>query len=162
MSSHRIPSSCRSVGGIEIAGPTECIDRSIVRSRGRGTHARFRLASVDAGGPGRRPLGHQRPQVVYDQRQLCRYTLPGDILRSYAPWPSGTVRTLLGACCADTSFSIASVCLPLPAFTTVMCRTEFDPDISPYLSFSMIIVPTNTPGMSLPSPAPIPACMDAR
>ena len=27
-----------------------------------------------------------------------------------------------------------------------MCRTEFDPDVSPYLSFSMIIVPTNTPG----------------
>ena len=32
------------------------------------------------------------------------------------------------------------------AFTTVMARTEFDADAPPHLAFSLIIVPTNTPG----------------
>ena len=32
------------------------------------------------------------------------------------------------------------------AYTTVMCRTE-DESVSPYLAFSMIIVPTDTPGV---------------
>ncbi|MDX6738745.1 acyl-CoA dehydrogenase family protein [Actinocorallia sp. A-T 12471] len=39
------------------------------------------------------------------------------------------------------------------AYTTVMCRTE--PDASPYLSFSMILVPTDTPGYTIIRDTPV-------
>jgi acyl-CoA dehydrogenase len=34
-------------------------------------------------------------------------------------------------------------------FLIVMCKTNLDPDASPYRSFSMIIVPTGTPGVNI-------------
>lgn len=34
-------------------------------------------------------------------------------------------------------------------YTCVMCRTEFDKAVSPYASFSIILVPTNTPGYQI-------------
>jgi alkylation response protein AidB-like acyl-CoA dehydrogenase len=40
------------------------------------------------------------------------------------------------------------------AYTTVMCRTEPD-DVSPYLAFSMIIVPTDTPGYRIVRETPV-------
>ena len=40
------------------------------------------------------------------------------------------------------------------AYTTVMCRTE-PLDVSPYLSFSMIIVPTDTPGYDIVRETPV-------
>jgi alkylation response protein AidB-like acyl-CoA dehydrogenase len=40
------------------------------------------------------------------------------------------------------------------AYTTVMCRTEAD-DVSPYLAFSMIIVPTDTPGYRIVRETPV-------
>jgi acyl-CoA dehydrogenase len=40
------------------------------------------------------------------------------------------------------------------AYTTVMCRTE-DDDVSPYLAFSMIIVPTDTPGYEIVRETPV-------
>jgi alkylation response protein AidB-like acyl-CoA dehydrogenase len=39
------------------------------------------------------------------------------------------------------------------AYTTVMCRTETD--ASPYLSFSMILVPTDTPGYTIVRETPV-------
>ncbi|GAA0951500.1 acyl-CoA dehydrogenase family protein [Actinocorallia libanotica] len=39
------------------------------------------------------------------------------------------------------------------AYTTVMCRTE--EDASPYLSFSMILVPTDTPGYTIVRDTPV-------
>ena len=40
------------------------------------------------------------------------------------------------------------------AYTTVMCRTE-DESVSPYLAFSMIIVPTDTPGYTIVRETPV-------
>lgn len=40
------------------------------------------------------------------------------------------------------------------AYTTVMCRTE-DDDVSPYLAYSMIIVPTDTPGYEIVRETPL-------
>ena len=40
------------------------------------------------------------------------------------------------------------------AYTTVMCRTE-DDDVSPYLAYSMIIVPTDTPGYEIVRETPV-------
>jgi acyl-CoA dehydrogenase len=40
------------------------------------------------------------------------------------------------------------------AYTTVMCRTE-DDDVSPYLAYSMIIVPTDTPGYTIVRETPV-------
>ncbi|MBO2447562.1 acyl-CoA dehydrogenase family protein [Actinomadura barringtoniae] len=40
------------------------------------------------------------------------------------------------------------------AYTTVMCRTE-DDGTSPYLSFSMILVPTDTPGYTIVRDTPV-------
>jgi len=40
------------------------------------------------------------------------------------------------------------------AYTTVMCRTEPE-DVSPYLAFSMIIVPTDTPGYQIVRETPV-------
>jgi alkylation response protein AidB-like acyl-CoA dehydrogenase len=40
------------------------------------------------------------------------------------------------------------------AYTTVMCRTE-DDDVSPYLAFSMIVVPTDTPGYTIERETPV-------
>jgi acyl-CoA dehydrogenase len=40
------------------------------------------------------------------------------------------------------------------AYTTVMCRTE-DEDVSPYLAYSMIIVPTDTPGYTIVRETPV-------
>ena len=40
------------------------------------------------------------------------------------------------------------------AYTTIMCRTEPD-DVSPYLAFSMIIVPTDTPGYRIVRETPV-------
>jgi alkylation response protein AidB-like acyl-CoA dehydrogenase len=40
------------------------------------------------------------------------------------------------------------------AYTTVMCRTEAD-DVSPYRAFSMIIVPTDTPGYRIVRETPL-------
>lgn len=40
------------------------------------------------------------------------------------------------------------------AYTTVMCRTE-DDDVSPYLGYSMIIVPTDTPGYTIVRETPV-------
>ncbi|MGI8331463.1 acyl-CoA dehydrogenase family protein [Actinomadura scrupuli] len=40
------------------------------------------------------------------------------------------------------------------AYTTVMCRTE-PPETSPYLSFSMILVPTDTPGYTIVRDTPV-------
>ncbi|MEU5882597.1 acyl-CoA dehydrogenase family protein [Spirillospora sp. NPDC047279] len=42
----------------------------------------------------------------------------------------------------------------LAAYTTVMCRTE-PADTSPYLSFSMILVPTGTPGYTIVRDTPV-------
>ncbi|MFN8053045.1 MAG: acyl-CoA dehydrogenase family protein [Acidimicrobiales bacterium] len=39
------------------------------------------------------------------------------------------------------------------AYTTVMCRTEVD--VSPYLAFSMIVVPTDTPGYRIVRETPV-------
>jgi alkylation response protein AidB-like acyl-CoA dehydrogenase len=39
-------------------------------------------------------------------------------------------------------------------YTTVMCRTEAE-DVSPYLAFSMIIVPTDTPGYRIVRETPV-------
>lgn len=39
------------------------------------------------------------------------------------------------------------------AYTTVMCRTE--PDASPHLAFSMILVPTDTPGYTIVRDTPV-------
>lgn len=41
------------------------------------------------------------------------------------------------------------------AFTTVMLRTEFDPKISIYLSFSIILVPTDTRGYNIIRSTPV-------
>ncbi len=40
------------------------------------------------------------------------------------------------------------------AYTTVMCRTE-DESVSPYLAFSMIVVPTDTPGYTIVRETPV-------
>jgi len=40
------------------------------------------------------------------------------------------------------------------AYTTVMCRTEED-SVSPYLAFSMILVPTDTPGYEIVRETPV-------
>jgi len=40
------------------------------------------------------------------------------------------------------------------AYTTVMCRTEPD-DVSPYLAFSMIVVPTDAPGYRIVRDTPV-------
>ena len=40
------------------------------------------------------------------------------------------------------------------AYTTVMCRTE-DDDVSPYLAFSMIVVPTDTPATHIVRETPV-------
>jgi alkylation response protein AidB-like acyl-CoA dehydrogenase len=40
------------------------------------------------------------------------------------------------------------------AYTTVMCRTEAD-DVSPYLAFSMIVVPTDNPGYHIVRETPV-------
>jgi len=40
------------------------------------------------------------------------------------------------------------------AYTTVMCRTE-DDTVSPYLAYSMIIVPTDTPGYTIVRETPV-------
>ena len=40
------------------------------------------------------------------------------------------------------------------AYTTVMCRTE-DESVSPYLAYSMIIVPTDTPGYTIVRDTPV-------
>lgn len=40
------------------------------------------------------------------------------------------------------------------AYTTVMCRTE-DDSVSPYLAYSMIIVPTDTPGYTIVRETPV-------
>ena len=40
------------------------------------------------------------------------------------------------------------------AYTTVMCRTE-DDDVSPYLGYSMIIVPTDAPGYTIVRETPV-------
>jgi acyl-CoA dehydrogenase len=40
------------------------------------------------------------------------------------------------------------------AYTTVMCRTE-DDDVSPYLAYSMIIVPTDAPGYTIVRETPV-------
>ena len=40
------------------------------------------------------------------------------------------------------------------SYTTVMCRTE-DEDASPYLAFSMIVVPTDTPGYTIVRETPV-------
>jgi acyl-CoA dehydrogenase len=40
------------------------------------------------------------------------------------------------------------------AYTTVMCRTE-DDDVSPYLAFSMIVVPTDNPGYHIVRETPV-------
>lgn len=40
------------------------------------------------------------------------------------------------------------------AYTTVMCRTE-DDTVSPYLAFSMIVVPTDTPGYTIVRETPL-------
>ncbi len=40
------------------------------------------------------------------------------------------------------------------AYTTVMCRTEAD-DVSPYAAFSMIVVPTDTPGYHIVRETPV-------
>lgn len=40
------------------------------------------------------------------------------------------------------------------AYTTVMCRTE-DDDVSPYLAYSMIIVPTDAPGYEIVRETPV-------
>ena len=42
----------------------------------------------------------------------------------------------------------------MAAYTTVMCRTEPE-DTSPYLSFSMILVPTDTPGYTIVRDTPV-------
>jgi alkylation response protein AidB-like acyl-CoA dehydrogenase len=40
------------------------------------------------------------------------------------------------------------------AYTTIMCRTE-DESVSPYLAFSMIVVPTDTPGYRIVRDTPV-------
>jgi len=40
------------------------------------------------------------------------------------------------------------------AYTTIMCRTE-DESVSPYLAFSMIVVPTDTPGYRIVRETPV-------
>jgi alkylation response protein AidB-like acyl-CoA dehydrogenase len=40
------------------------------------------------------------------------------------------------------------------AYTTVMCRTE-DDSVSPYLAYSMIVVPTDTPGYTIVRETPV-------
>ena len=40
------------------------------------------------------------------------------------------------------------------AYTTVMCRTE-DESVSPYLAYSMIVVPTDTPGYTIVRETPV-------
>ena len=41
------------------------------------------------------------------------------------------------------------------AYTTVMCRTEDGEDVSPYLAYSMIVVPIDTPGYTIVRETPV-------
>jgi acyl-CoA dehydrogenase len=47
-------------------------------------------------------------------------------------------------------------------FLIVMCKTNLDPDASPYRSFSMIIVPADTPGVTIVRDVPTMADPDHR